>query len=158
MGKAWVAFGVTLALLGSVALLVQDPLAPASTVGTVTTTSPPAAVTPVTIPILVDAGASAVHGSELSRDSFYPHPGNSGYQIEHVDLEIDFRLFPELEGVATFLLEPLEHLASFVLDVGWLEILQVTINGEEASFGHGPELRITPAVTLPADVLSVLVV
>jgi aminopeptidase N len=158
MGKAWVAFGVTLVLVGSMMLIVQEPVAPPGIATPATTTAPPEPAAPITTAGLAELSAPGIHGSELSRDSFYPHLGNAGYQIEHVDLRIDFRSLPELDGVATFQLEPLEHLASFVLDVGRLEISRVTIDGEEASFDGGPELRITPAMSLPAEVMTVVVV
>ncbi len=158
MGRAWVALGVALVVVGSVTFLVQEPVGPVGTAAPSTTTMPPASAAPGTTDVLVEIKGPEIHGSELSEDSFYPNLGNSGYQIEHVDLEIDFRSLPELVGVATFHLEPLGQLASFVLDVGRLEILGVTIDGAEALFDGGPELRVTPATSLPAGALSVVVV
>ena len=162
----WIPMGFAFVILGVVLLAVgwrdigtdpfRDPVtSTAVTVQVATTIASPGTTE---VPATVSPTAVVVDGGELSSDSFYPHLGNSGYQVEHVELVIDFRELPHIEGTATFIVEPLEDLRSFVLDTGDLDISNVLIGDRAATHEGGPELRITPAKPLPSgDLVSVVV-
>jgi aminopeptidase N len=157
----WIPIGIAFVILGGVFWVLSfygetvDPVAiPVVTSQASTTTFPDRTTTVPAVDAPVDG---FVDGSETSSDTFYPNLGNSGYQVEHVELVIDFRELPFLAGTATFIIEPLEGLQSFVLDTGDLDISNIIIDGEPASFEGGPELRIAPAAPLPAGMLVTMV-
>ena len=89
-------------------------------------------------------------GSSGVGDPYYEYLGNGGYDVRHYDvvMEVD----PEsgridarttVDGKAT------QDLESFNLDLWHLEVSEVLVNGEQASFEHeGRELTITPGTFL----------
>lgn len=76
-------------------------------------------------------------------DSLYAGLGNSGYDVKHYALALDFDGV-HLEGEATISLIPTERLQSFFLDLTGLTVDEVWVDGAPASFNQQEELEIAP--------------
>ncbi|MEX1280323.1 MAG: M1 family metallopeptidase [Acidimicrobiia bacterium] len=119
-----------------------------------TTTAPVEPTTTAPPPVGIDAGPGL-------GDSLFPLLGNEGYDVLHVDLDLDVRPVFDgdpLEGVAVLTLEPLVALDSFVVDAGDLDVASITVDGEAAPFEPGSQLRIDPdPVLLPGEPVDVTI-
>ncbi|MGI5193398.1 M1 family metallopeptidase [Streptomyces sp. CA-288835] len=84
-------------------------------------------------------------------DPYYPAYGNGGYDVSHYDLRLKYQ--PEtdkLEGTATLLATTTQDLSRFNLDF-LLDVSEVRVNGDKASFKTSGEheLEVTPKTPLP---------
>lgn len=83
-------------------------------------------------------------------DLYFPGMGNSGYDALHyaLDLSVDV-ISNTITGTTTISARADHDLQSFNLDLEWLTVKSVEVNGAAASFEHkGRELTITPAAML----------
>jgi aminopeptidase N len=96
------------------------------------------------------AGAFAPGGIGVG-DPFFPKAGNTGYDVGHYSLELDYR--PEtgkLRATATITATATEELTAFDLDYRGPKVRSVTVDGQRAAFSRsGQELVITPTAALP---------
>ena len=77
-------------------------------------------------------------------DDFYPGLGNSGYDVDHVTLDLEFDpLGPSISGTATVEAVATDDLASWSIDLSTVSASAVTVDGESAAFEQtATELRI----------------
>ena len=95
-------------------------------------------------------------GSSLASfgDPLFDGLGNGGYDVQHYDLEVDTTSNAQadegaIDGLATITLLPTEDLSVFHLDLEFLTVESVVVNGAPAAFDHqGRELIITPSSPL----------
>lgn len=111
-----------------------------------TTTSPAliATSTSTTEPPVGIAAASGIG------DAFYPHLGNAGYDVQHVDLQL--RIDPEaprIDGVALLEAVALDDLDSWSVDLSIMTVKSVTVDGQPADFEQSEtELAVDPVATV----------
>ena len=83
---------------------------------------------------------------------YYPLAGNSGYDVQHYTIDMVIVLDP-LSAIAETTIDAVatNDLPTFNLDFfGW-NILEVTVDGSEATFSReGQELTVTPAAPVAA--------
>jgi aminopeptidase N len=87
----------------------------------------------------------------------YAGLGNSGYDVDHYALDLDFD-GERLAGTATLTLHPTKPLSSFYLDFTGLSVMSVTVDGETAGFETSDELLVRPLRPLTEDRAVVVVV
>jgi len=97
---------------------------------------------------------TALIGIEASNgigDDFYPGLGNSGYDVEHVTLDLAFDpLGPRISGVATFEAVATDDLASWSVDLSTVFASEVLVDGEPALFEQtSGELRVIANQPIP---------
>ncbi len=80
----------------------------------------------------------------------YAGLGNSGYDVDHYALDLDFD-GERLAGTATLILHPTEPLSSFYLDFTGLSVMSVVVDGETAGFETADELLVRPLLPLTED-------
>jgi aminopeptidase N len=86
-------------------------------------------------------------------DSLFPYLGNGGYDVRHYELELEIDpASDQIIGQARITAIASENLQRFNIDFARLEVLQLSVNGQEADFFHylEHELVIYPASPLPA--------
>jgi len=95
-------------------------------------------------------GAGDTAGAPGVGDAYYPTYGNGGYDVQHYDLEIRYAPGPNrLRGVATIQAEATQALTCFNLDLVGLEVHDLTVGGQAATYSRSThELKITPATPL----------
>lgn len=95
-----------------------------------------------------------LEGEPGSADSIYPLQGNSGYDVNHYDVELSFdSTTREITSTATIELTPTQGLSSFSFDLRGLEVQKVTVEASEAQFStDDTKLRIVPTESLDPDV------
>ncbi len=93
-------------------------------------------------------------------DPYFPAAGNGGYDVEHyllaveIDVEDNF-----INGTAYIHMFPTQDLSQFNLDFVKLNISEIRINEQPATYEQfADELIITPATTLPADVRALVTI
>jgi aminopeptidase N len=97
------------------------------------------------------AAVGCTAGSSGIGDAYFPLMGNSGYDVQHytLDLDLDVARSEIVAGQATIDALALVDLCAFNLDFRGLEIDEILVDGQEASFSRrGGELT----VTLPAPI------
>ncbi|MBW3634228.1 MAG: M1 family metallopeptidase [Chloroflexi bacterium] len=97
------------------------------------------------------APAGCAAGSSGIGDPYYPLLGNSGYDVQHytLDLDLDVAGGAITSGRATIDALALLDLCAFNLDFLGLEIDDITVDGQPASFTrYSGELTIDPAAPL----------
>jgi aminopeptidase N len=115
-------------------------------------------------PVLVTAAAvvllpaPAVAADELPSpgapgigDPYFPLDGNGGYDVEHYDLDLRYDPATDvLSGTATVEARATQALSSFHLDLQGLEVEEVTVDGDAATWTRdgGQELVVTPGQAL----------
>jgi aminopeptidase N len=79
-------------------------------------------------------------------DPYYPLDGNGGYDVAHYDLDLRYDPATDvLSGTATVEATATQDLSAFDLDLVGLEVREVTVDGEPASYTRaGQELTVTP--------------
>ncbi|WP_051898514.1 M1 family metallopeptidase [Sciscionella sediminilitoris] len=97
-----------------------------------------------------NAAAAGSPGGSSIGDSYYPNDGNTGYDVGHYDLRLNYQpKGDQLAGTATILLTPTTDLSSFSLDFG-LQTDSVLVDNAKAEFAKkDAKLRITPKTDLP---------
>ncbi len=126
---------------------------------------PPTASDPVTSsvptePPVSNADEAAPPALDGVGDSLYPELGNGGYDVEHYSLDLDVDVDEnQLGGVATIEAIATDPLDTFHLDLRGLEVLEVTVGGDDATFDRvDHELVITPDEPIAAaDPFTVVV-
>ncbi|MCU0524984.1 MAG: hypothetical protein MUF72_09185 [Elainella sp. Prado103] len=86
-------------------------------------------------------------GADGVGDSLYPGFGNSGYDVEKYDLNLNVTDVATSTLIATATIDATatQDLSSFNLDFIGFSISEITVNGEAATFSRaGQELTITP--------------
>ena len=93
-----------------------------------------------------DPTAPAPSGAGGVGDSLYPALGNGGYDVQHYSLALEVDVDRnELAGVATIDAIATDELDVFHLDLDGLEVLEVTVDGTDATVEReGHEVVITP--------------
>lgn len=132
----------------------------------VTTPAPPAVTTPgetvtVTTPTETTPVDPTVYvsGARTLGDELYTTIGNGGYDVEHYDLDLDYRApsspiaegDPYLKGTATITAVTTENLKDFSLDFQGLNVASVTVDGEAARFSSDLDdnkLEVYPAAPI----------
>jgi aminopeptidase N len=95
-------------------------------------------------------------GSASAGDPYLPASGNGGYEVDHYDLELDYRVATNrLTGTATIRARALTALSRFSLDLAGLTVEKVTVGGAlPTKVSHSArKLVLTPAVPLAAGEL-----
>ncbi len=92
-------------------------------------------------------------GADRSGDSYLPRNGNGGYRVGHYDLDLTYKIAPNLlTAQATITAVATQPLARFSLDLADLRVHRVSVNGRAARYSHrAGKLRITPAQPLAAE-------
>ena len=98
-----------------------------------------------------DPGAPAPTELDGVGDSLYPALGNGGYDVDHYSLALEVDVDRnELAAVATIEAVATDELDVFHLDLQGLEVLEVTVDGSEATVDRtGHEVVITPETPIP---------
>jgi len=92
-------------------------------------------------------------------DSIFPTEGNSGYDVQHYNLDIVWDGEESIVASAEIQLIPTENLTDFHLDFHGLNIDNITVNGVVATFDReGDELIITPVNELQSDELTTVMI
>jgi aminopeptidase N len=134
--------------------LVAAACTPASAPTTTTTTTPIATSTTSssTSSPTTTTEVAIVTGADGIGDTYYPHLGNGGYDVEHYDLYLHYAPDTnELLAITTIEAVATKNLSRFNLDFVGFDITDLQVNGEAAAFERQePELIITPAVPLAA--------
>ncbi|QYF72482.1 M1 family metallopeptidase [Cryobacterium sp. PAMC25264] len=101
-------------------------------------------------------------GSTSAGDPYLPASGNGGYQVEHYDLVLDYRVSSNrLTATATITARALTRLDRFSLDLAGLSVDKVTVAGRmpTKTTHTARKLVLTPAVPLqPGERFDVVVV
>jgi aminopeptidase N len=85
-------------------------------------------------------------------DELFPRLGNTGYDVEHYTIELDFDpLSRQLDASVTINALATADLESFTLDFTGFEISSVTLDGTETAFSRlgGDKLAVTANTTVP---------
>ncbi|MFG2919412.1 M1 family metallopeptidase [Kitasatospora sp. NPDC048298] len=93
-------------------------------------------------------------------DPYYPTYGNGGYRVSHYDIRLKYQpATDELEGTTTILATATQDLSRFNLDFA-LNVSEVRVNGQLATFATSgeQELEITPARPLDKGSQATVVV
>ena len=92
------------------------------------------------------APRGATPGANHSTDSYLPGHGNGGYRVLHYDLDLDYRIVSNrLAGRAVVTAVATQPLSRFTLDLGWLRVQDVRVDGRPARYAHRPDkLQIKP--------------
>jgi aminopeptidase N len=86
-----------------------------------------------------------------STDPYVPGHGDSSYAVRRYELDLDYRLQGNrLSGQAVVTAEALEFLGTFSLDLAFLEVTKVTVDGRRpAAYHHrGSRLEVRPAMPI----------
>ena len=85
-------------------------------------------------------------GSEGLGDSYFPTLGNGGYDVLHYDISMDVDMQAQsFQALAKLSMQATQALSAFNVELWKLEVSQVSVNGEAASFTRdGREMQITP--------------
>ena len=96
----------------------------------------------LTCPLLVASPATADRygpGSTSGGDSYFPHAGNGGYDVQHYDLTLAYDpATGRLDGTAVIILQATADLDSFSLDLRELTATSVRLDGKPARFEQLP--------------------
>ena len=89
-------------------------------------------------------------GSAGIGDEYYPGYGNSGYDVRHYDLDVNYDPGnDQLRGDAAIRARAEKRLCSFNLDFVGLNIDRITVNGQRANWRRaGQELTVVPKEAL----------
>lgn len=111
-----------------------------------------AAVAVVAVGFLVTpSSANGEPGKQSIGDPYFPHDGNTGYQVDDYALNLAYQPGSDtLRGTATISATTTQDLSSFSFDFG-LKASAVQVNGAAAEFtGKDNKLIIDPAAAIPA--------
>jgi len=99
--------------------------------------------------LCADSALAQIEPSE----PFFPHSGDTGYDVSHYDARISFQAGSgEVNATATIKATALGPLSRFSLDLDGLRVTRVDVDAERAAFARGKDkLRITPRKPLLAD-------
>jgi len=99
-------------------------------------------------------------GAPTAGDRYYPPLGNGGYDVQHYNIDILHQVETNLlVGTTTIDAIALQDLSQFNLDLLGLDIAEITINDEAATYTRdGRELMITPPEILADDTSFTVVV
>ena len=117
----------------------------------VLTLTPVFALAQEATPVPTAPGCTA--GSSGIGDPYYPLLGNSGYDVQHytLDLDLDVAGGSIASGRATIDAVALTNLCAFNVDFLGLEIDEITVDGQPASFSRrSGELTVDPEAPLAA--------
>lgn len=108
-----------------------------------------AAVLTALVPATTAASADPAGGIG---DPYFPSYGNTGYDVDHYDLRLDYAPDTDLlKGTATLVTRTTEELDSFTLDF-LLDVDSVRVNGRPADFSsEGHKLTVDPSRTVAED-------
>jgi hypothetical protein len=106
--------------------------------------------------------SAAVPGAQSSGDELFRNQGNTGYAVDHYEIDLEYLPGGSITAVATIQATVTgENLSSFSLDLEGLDVTSVTVDGVAASFTRvdGPatdpvaahKLVITPAAEVSGD-------
>ena len=96
------------------------------------------------------AAQGPTEGSDGIGDDYYPQAGNGGYDVQHYDIAMTVEGRDTLSA-ATVIIDAIatQDLSRFNLDFAALDIAQVVVNGDAATFEQADrELIITPRTAL----------
>jgi aminopeptidase N len=95
------------------------------------------------------AAAAPAPGGQTVGDPYYPTDGNTGYDVGHYDLRVQYQpSTDQLSGTATILATATQDLSQFSFDFG-LHTDSVLVNNVPATYSStGAKLVITPATYL----------
>lgn len=109
----------------------------------------------VPLPNTSPVDATPVAGARGMNDSLFPTQGNGGIDVQHYTLEI--RVDEELEvleGNAALEILATQTLSTFNLDLSFLEVFSVEVDGIVADFDHRrSELTIVPETSIAQNTL-----
>jgi aminopeptidase N len=96
------------------------------------------------------AAGTGTPGGQTVGDPYYPTDGNTGYDVGHYDLRLQYQPSSDkLSGTATILATATQDLSQFSFDFG-LHTDSVLVNNFPATYtSTGSKLVVTPAATLP---------
>ncbi|MFI6598965.1 M1 family metallopeptidase [Nonomuraea sp. NPDC050536] len=91
-----------------------------------------------------DAGAPGIG------DKDFPKDGNGGYDVAHYGLKIEYEpASKQLTGVATIQATATQRLDTFNLDLSGLEVGDILVDGNQATYSRsGSELTVVPSTPL----------
>ena len=96
------------------------------------------------------AAGTGTPGGQTVGDPYYPTDGNTGYDVGHYDLRLQYQPSTDkLSGTATILATATQDLSQFSFDFG-LHTDSVLVNNFPATYtSTGAKLVVTPTATLP---------
>ncbi|WP_163510554.1 M1 family metallopeptidase [Fodinicola acaciae] len=97
------------------------------------------------------AAAAGRPGGQSIGDPYFPHDGNTGYQVDHYALDLSYQPGADkLSGTATISATTTQDLSSFSFDFA-LTTSAVRVDGQPADFASkNDKLLITPRKAVPA--------
>ena len=89
-------------------------------------------------------------GGDSAGDPYFPDQGNTGYDVGHYSLELDYKPGNgKLDATASIAATATQELSAFNLDYRGPRVRSVTVGGQPAAFGRsGQELTVTPAAAI----------
>jgi aminopeptidase N len=86
-------------------------------------------------------------------EPFFPHSGDTGYDVSHYDARISFQAGSgDIRATTTIKATALEPLSRFSLDLDGLHVTRVNVDAEHATFARSKgKLTVTPTKPLPVD-------
>ena len=99
-------------------------------------------------------------GGDSAGDPYFPNQGNTGYDVGHYSLELDYKPGNgKLDATASISATATQELSAFNLDYRGPRVRSVTVGGQPAAFGRsGQELTVTPAAAIASGAGFELVV
>jgi aminopeptidase N len=88
-----------------------------------------------------------------SPDPYVPGHGDPSYAVTHYDLDLDYRMQTNrLAGEAVITATAVDYLGTFVLDLAFLQVTKVSVNGRApAAYHHrSSRLEVRPAMPIEA--------
>jgi aminopeptidase N len=108
---------------------------------------------------LIGASGAAAQTTGVD-EPFFPHSGNSGYDVSHYDVRLAYRPSSgEVRATATIEATATQRLGRFSLDLDGMRVTAVTVDGSRAAFDHGGgKLKVTPnRATAPGQPFTAIV-
>jgi aminopeptidase N len=99
--------------------------------------------------LVLVAGVAGEPGGQSIGDPYFPHDGNTGYQVDHYGLKLAYQPGADhLSGTATIQATTTQDLSSFSFDFG-LDTSAVTVDNEPATFKEqDAKLVVTPKASI----------
>jgi len=110
------------------------------------------------VPIVANAADEPVPGTPTTGDTLFPNVGNSGYKVDHYDVDLTYFVGNTIEATTTIDATADHPLSSFSLDFEGLVVNSVSVDGVDATWtrdislaNQKHKLIITPATPISGE-------